>query len=520
MRFIPIAGAALAASLVLAGCTSGGDTPTDPTEPTTGGELTIAWNAQPSTLDPIATTATTTRDIVNNVFEGLFALDAEAKAQPMLASGFEVNDDYTEYTITLREGVPFHNGDEMTSADVVASLNRWISSSSIGKSDFAAVTVEATDEYTVKLTSPEPFYTMIELMLPPNQGLIIVPEESVAAVTETGMPEDAIIGTGPYQFVSWVKDQAITLERFEDYEGVDAEPSGLSGAKNAYLDTLTFEFVPDMTTRVNGLQTGEYDFASAVPADNLAQLESAGLVVSKEFIYQFLFVTNKASGIFANVDARQALFAAIDPTAVMTAAYGGADFFELNGAISKKSQTNWYTDAGIDGRYDAVDPDEAKALFDAAGYDGSPIRILTTRDYPDSYNGSVVLEQQLKDAGLNVELIVTDQASVISGRAETEGWDIFPTGLGFGAPETFLPLKSSFAGLTDSPAIEEALAAIKLSTSAEEAYAAREALQVAFYDYAPAVKVGDATALNAMSADLTGYTYLYGPIFFNIANPE
>jgi peptide/nickel transport system substrate-binding protein len=102
-------------------------------------------------------------------------------------------------------------------------------------------------------------------------------------------------------------------------------------------------------------------------------------------------------------------------------------------------------------------------------------------------------------------------------RAETTGWDLFPTALGFGAPDTFLPAKSTWPGSTNSPEIADALAAIKLSTSDEEAYAAREALQTAFYDYGAALKVGDAATLNGMSADLTGYTYLYGPVFFNIS---
>ncbi|MGV8882425.1 MAG: ABC transporter substrate-binding protein [Rhodoglobus sp.] len=516
MRFITLTGVAIAATLVLAGCA--GTPEAAPTaEPVTGGNLTIAWNAQPTTLDPIATTATTTRDIANNIFEGLFALDADAKSQPMLATGYEVNSDFTVYTVALREGVLFHNGDEMKSNDVVASLQRWIATSSIGKQDYSEVTVEADGDYAVTLTSPVPFYTMIELMTPPNQGLIIVPEESVAAVTDTGMPEEAIIGTGPYTLEKWTKDQSIVLERFDDYQGLDDTPSGLAGAKNAYLDTLTFEFVPDVTTRVNGLQTGEYDFASAVPADNLAQLESAGLTMSTEFIYQFLFVPNKATGFFSSEEARQALYYAIDPTAILTSAYGGADFFQLNGALSKPTQTNWYTEAGIDGRYDALDADKAKQMFEDAGYDGSPIKILTTRDYPDSYNGSVVLEQELKEAGLNAELVVVDQATLLTMRAETTGWDLFPTALGFGAPDTFLPAKSTWPGSTDSPKIADALAAIKASTSDEEAFTAREALQVEFYDYAAALKVGDAATLNGMSSALTGYTYLYGPIFFNIS---
>ena len=519
MKFSRVAGGAVAAfvaAALLTACSSS-DSPTTHDPAAKGGDLVIAWNAQPAGLDPIFTTATTTRDIVNNVFEGLFALDADATAQPMLASGYEVNDDFTEYTISLREGILFHNGDEMTSADVVASMERWMADSTIGVADFAGVTVEAVDDYTVKVTSPAPFFTLIELTLPPNQGLIIVPEESIAAITDTGLPEDAIIGTGPYEFTEWVKDQHITLSRFEDYQSLDTEPSGLSGAKHAYLDTLTFEFVPDATTRVNGLQTGEYDFATAVPADNLAQLESAGLTTSTEFIYQFLFVPNKASGFFASPEARQALFSALDPTPILTAAYSGPDFLELNGSINRPSQTAWFTEAGIDGRYDALDADAAKEAFEAAGYDGSPIRILTTRDYPDSYNGSVVLEQQLKDAGLAAELVVTDQATLLTTRAEKEGWDIFPTALGLGAPETFLPLKPTWPGSTDSPEIAEALAAVKASTSIEEAYAAREALQTAFYDYAAAAKIGDAATVNGYASGVDGYTYLYGPIFFNVS---
>lgn len=506
---------ALAAGLALTGCAAGGAPEETAAPVVAGGTLEIAWNAQPATLDPVVTTSSATRDIVNNVFEGLFASDAEAHPQPMLAEGYEVNADFTEYTIALREGVLFHNGDEMTSTDVVASFDRWIRDSSIGKQDFVGAVVAAVDDYTITVTTAAPFFNLIDMTAPPSQGLIIVPEESIAAITETGMPETAIIGTGPYKFVEWVKDQQITLDRFEDYVGVDTEPSGLAGSKAAYLDELVYNMVPDATTRVNGLQTGEYDFASTLPADNLAQLESAGLTMSTEFIYQFLFVTNKASGFFADENARQGLFYAIDPTPIMTAAYAGADFFELNGSLNAPRQAAWFTEAGIDDKYNNLDLDKAAELFEEAGYNGETIRIITTRDYPDSYNASVVLEQQLKDAGLNAELVVSDQATLLASRAEAEGWDIFPTALGLGAPETFLPLKSTWPGSTSSVEIAEALAAVKLSTSDEEAFAAREALQEEFYAYAPAVKVGDAATLSGYSAEVGGYTYLYGPIFFN-----
>lgn len=511
------AAAVFVSALALTGCASNGGNTEGGNAAAKGGDLQIAWNAQPATLDPVATTSTATRDIVNNVFESLFALDAAAVPQPMLAESYEANDDFTEFTFNLRKGVKFHNGDEMKANDVVASFNRWIADSAVGQADFADAVVAAVDDYTVTVTVPESFYTLVSATLPANQGLIIVPEESLVTLNETGMAEDALIGTGPYKFVEWKKDQQIVLERFDDYSSVDMESSGYAGEKNAYLDTLTFQIVPDGTTRANGLQAGQYDFASSLPTDNFAALEASGLVLSPELIYQFFFVPNKAAGFFSSNEARQALNYAVDPTQGLAAAYGDEQFYDLNGAISNKDQSAYYSDFGIDGRYDAKDSAKAKKLFEEAGYDGSPVRVLTTRDYADSYNASVVLEQQLEEAGLNVELVVTDQATLLTTRGEADTWDIFPTGLGFGAPESMLPLKSSWAGATDSPEITAALSAVKTSTSDEDLFTAREGVQKAFYDYAPALKLGDGAALNGYSSALSGYEYMYGPIFFNVA---
>src|SRR5699024_1451068 len=90
------------------------------------GDLNIAVSAQPPTLDPMMTTATVALDVTRNVFEQLVALNADYEATPLLAESVEVSDDGLTYTIKIRQGVKFHNGDEMTTEDVEASMNRWL----------------------------------------------------------------------------------------------------------------------------------------------------------------------------------------------------------------------------------------------------------------------------------------------------------------------------------------------------------------------------------------------------------
>src|SRR6202521_1698631 len=126
-------------------------------QPRFGGVLKVAMIGEPPSLDPHSTTATITFQIMRHVFEALYARDKDWNTIPHLAAGHTVSDGGRQYTITLRKGVRFHNGKEMTAADVVPSLNRWGKIATPGKPIWKNVeAVETKDAYTVVIHLKEP----------------------------------------------------------------------------------------------------------------------------------------------------------------------------------------------------------------------------------------------------------------------------------------------------------------------------------------------------------------------------
>ncbi len=138
-------------------------------DPVEGGTLTIAYPSEPDTLDWMSTGATPTRDIAWHIFEPLLALDNDYQVQPMIAEDFTVSDDETLYTITLRDDVKFHDGSDVTVDDVIASLDRWRTVSSVGKeSDRFIESVTAVDDKTIEIQLTEVYNAFLSDMAAPK----------------------------------------------------------------------------------------------------------------------------------------------------------------------------------------------------------------------------------------------------------------------------------------------------------------------------------------------------------------
>lgn len=514
MKIYPAVAAGTILALGLSACGSDGDSEGGGGEG--GGEFTIAWNAQPPTLDPLVTTSTATRDISRNFFEPLITIDGDGEVQTVLAEDYEVSDDGLVITFSLREGVLFHDGSPMEAEDVVASLQTWMERTGVGQTFFAEAEVAAEDESTVTVTLPEPMYIAVQLLADQSQLAMIMPAEVLEDAPAEGVEE--FIGTGPYQMAEWQTDQYIRLERFEDYESPEGETNGTAGQKDPFYDTITYQIVTDPSTRVSGLQSGEYDAANALPLDNVEMLEGDGsleIVAGEQGFNGAVF--NKQDGLMSDVTMRQAVLAASDVEALQQSAFVSEEFYNTNGALMPEDSP-WHSDTGQE-LFANDDPAVVEDLLEEAGYDGEPVRILTTREYMDHYNAAVPLQQQLEDAGMTVDLIVTDWATVLQDRADPAAYDIFVTGFApVTVPVSFVFLYESWPGWTDSEEISSALDEISTAEGEEQALDAAEQLQSAFYDYVPMVKFGDKWTVTGMRADLDDYQFvgLSGDIFYNV----
>lgn len=177
-----------------------------------GGTLTLATNAEPTTLDARANTNTATHRVWAHIVEGLFELDVKGKAHPMLVDDYTVDDKGLVHTFTLRDGVTFHNGQELTSADVVASLEGFGDLTPRGKKLFSFVkSLTAPDDKTVELTLTSPSGLVLSILADRAAG--VLPASILKEAGETPLEPDQVIGTGPYQLEKWEPNVAAGRHR-------------------------------------------------------------------------------------------------------------------------------------------------------------------------------------------------------------------------------------------------------------------------------------------------------------------
>ncbi len=209
--------------------------PAAATPPRKGGTLKVAIFGEAPSLDPMFTTATITKNLASQMFEGLVSTDLKLRPQPDLAESYEMSRDGKTATFKLRKGVTFHNGKEMTSADVVASLRRFTTLANRGKAIARRLDdIKAPDKYTVVMTFKQPT-GRLPLFLAMGEE-IIMPEEIATKYMKEQFKE--YVGTGPFKFVERQPDRFTRFTRFDNYAAQPGEPNGWVGRKTAYLDEL------------------------------------------------------------------------------------------------------------------------------------------------------------------------------------------------------------------------------------------------------------------------------------------
>jgi peptide/nickel transport system substrate-binding protein len=487
-----------------------------------GGTLRYATIGEPPALDVQMTTATIAITIGEHIFETLYAFDAAYEPQPMLATGEKVEDGGRTLVISLRPGVMFHNGKEMTSEDVVASLKRWGEFGSRGKLLMAnAKSLEATGKYEVTLKLSEPNGAWKSMLAYPEGGPVIYPAEIVGKAGNQPIAQKDYIGTGPYKFKEWRPNRYVELERFDGYKPRSEKADGYAGARKANFDTIRFIPVPDVGTRVSGVQAGDYDYAEFISGDlydSLSKDPSVKIHRSGAPLFG-LFFTNSKAGVFKdNFALRRAVQTALGKEAALRVSFGPEGLWKAQGSLFAEGN-RWYSTAGIES-YNPRDPAKAKEMAKAAGYDGKPIKLLVSTNYQTHYDQATVFTKQLAEAGINVQMMVVDWATLLKMRGEPEQWDMFVTHHSFVPdPILFTPLNDTYPGWWSSPE-KEALKKEFIGTADPAARkAAWDKIQALFYEQVPAIKVGDAYSYDIASTKLQGmgaHTVLW-PHFWNVS---
>jgi len=485
--------------------------------PVPGGVIHVATNAEPGTLDWTASTATATRLVSWHIFETLFALDRTYNARPLLAEGYSVSADGLHYTIHLRKGITFHNGQPMTADDVVASLERWAQVSGGGRETFKFVRhVTKVDPSTILIDLARVFTPLITNIADPKQAAIMMPKGIAEAAGEKPVKE--YVGTGPYMFQKWEPGHQIVLVRNPRYASRSEDWGGLTGKKVAYADEIDFFPVRDDQVRFAGVSTGQYDLALELQPDLYAQVKAnprLSVDVVKVFSWRAA-VFNKAKPPFNDARMRLAVQYAVKPAELM-AALGPKEFWHLDPGLFFPEQTSLYSTAGSD-VYNHQDLQRAKALMKEAGYGGQKIVLMTTKDYAWSYNLSQVLAPQLQAAGFAVDEQVYDWPTLLSRRAKKDGWDIFLTGFSPSFdPTAVIFFAGNWPGFYESKAMDALLS--RWSQTPANDSGGRKALmdqiQTTFYKEVPVAKFGNEYGLEVYNDHLHGYAGFFDVRFWN-----
>lgn len=486
-------------------------------EPKTGGILRVAILGEPPSLDAHWTTATITRDVTSQMYETLFTLDENFAVTPMLAEDYVVEDDGRRWTIDLRQGVMFHNGKEMTSEDVVASLERWAERGASGGTLFSTVdSLNAIDDYTIEFELSEPLGILPSYLTEILQFGAIYPKE----IVEAAGPNEQItefIGTGPFKFEEHLPDRYIRMSRFEDYSAREEEPNGYGGRRVVYVDELRFMPVPDVAVRAAGLEAGDFDFAGDLSPDDFERLEGnpqvEPLVVQP--YYWAGIIMNKKGPIFSDRNVREALRASLSVEPILAAGYGNPAFYRLSHSLHPE-ETVWYSEAGSD-RWNNPDLELARQLLEESGYDGTPLRWITTQEYPWMYNISLAARSQLQAVGFEIDLQVMDWATVGSRRTDPGSYDVFVTGFPtFYHPATDIYLDENWPGWWESEERDQLLSEFVSEVDLARQQELWSEIQQVFWDEVPIYLLGDYFNLSGQRTNVRGYANLPDKFFWNV----
>jgi peptide/nickel transport system substrate-binding protein len=473
-------------------------------------------------LDPLVS-AFVTRNHVMMVFDTLFALDDAGVAQPQMLQGRTVDDDGKLWTLTLREGLTFHDGTPVLGRDVVASVKRWWAVDAYGQALAAATDdLSAPSDKTVQFRLKRRFDLLpYALSHPTNIWAAILPARRARAAPGARLTE--MVGSGPYRYLAAerVAGARNVYAKFERYvprsQGV---PNFCAGPRVAHFDRVEWLTTPDPATQISALQSGEVDWVEQPLMDLVPSLrrnrDLKVEVVETKGIIGFLRF-NQLYPPFDNPAIRRAVLKAVRQREFMEAVVGSNGSYDDHTGVFT-SGTPMANDAGMEALSGKHEPADIKREIVQAGYKGERVVYLAVSDVPRINAIAEVGADMLRKIGMNVDEVSTDWGTVVQRSVSRQpidkgGWNMFASftgGYDMSNPGSAQLLRANGAGAyngwPDSPKLE-ALRDAWLTTAdlaAQKAIARQIQLQ-AFQDV-PFLPVGSYYQPTAYRADLNGMT--------------
>ncbi|WP_024585355.1 ABC transporter substrate-binding protein [Aliihoeflea sp. 2WW] len=500
-----------------------------------GETITAVMHSGLRVLDPIITTAHITRNHGYMIYDVLIAVNENFEVQPQMAD-FEVSDDGLTYTFTLRDGLLFHDGEPVTAADAVASLQRWGERDSGGQLIFdVTASLEATDDKTITWTLSEPFTPLLDIVAKQSA---VPPFIMPARVAETPSSEaiTEYVGSGPFSFVEeeFEPGVSVTYEKFADYVPREEPANWMAGGKVVNVDRVVWTSMPDAQTAINALVSGEIDYLEQAQIDLLPILQASPdltVEVRDPLGFQTMGRMNFKHPPFDDEKIRQAAMMAISQENVLATLVGNPEYYSLCGAIFGCG-TPLADETGSDTLKSGGDAEAARALLEEAGYDNTPVVLMQPTDVVTLTAQPVVVAQALRDAGFNVDMQAMDWQTLVTRRASQSapadgGWNIFFTN--WSVPEISSPLinpmvngrgDEAWFGWPEDPALEELRAEFIAADGVEAQTEVAQRIQAHVLETVNYVPLGQYLTVQARSNKMVNMIQQPVPVFWQVDKTE
>ncbi len=489
-------------------------------------------NADLTILDPGWTTAFSTRYLALMSYDTLYGVDNALNPSPQMAAGHVVEDDGKLWRITLRDGLRFHDDTPVLARDVVASIKRWGAKDGFGQALMAATDeLSAPSDTAVVFRLKRPFPLLPNALAKSTSYVpVIMPERLIADPSKQVLE---VVGSGPYRYLPGerVVGARSAWAKFDGYvPRPDGKPAFTSGPKIPRLDRIEWVVIPDAPTAAAALINGEIDWYEDVLLDLMPMLQREPKVVVTSVnpagnmgVMRF----NQLQPPFDNGAIRRAILGAIDQDEIMSAV-AGADNSLWNDRVGVFCPDSpMASDAGIEALAGPRDYAKVKRDLAAAGYNGEKVTYLSAANFFTMAQQDVVGADQMKRAGMNVDVVSVDfgtwlQRRANQGPADKGGWSVTDSllpGLDLWDPAAHLGLRgnglAAWPGWPTAPKLE----ALRNDWLAAPDEAARKAvcrsIQLQAWQDVPFIPTGrwkDVTAYRNTLTDML----IGAPLFYNL----
>ena len=481
--------------------------------------------------DPVWSLTLVTNMHAHMVWDKLYALDEGLIPQLQMLAGAEVADGGLTWTLTLREGLFFHDGERVRAIDAITSILRTARRSPLIGTMMAEVNeLVAPDDSRLRFRLKKPFPLLPRALC----DVWVMPER--VAKTDAFTQIGEVVGSGPYRFVreAWRAGSSVVYERNARYVPRSEPISMYAGGLETHFDRVEWTIMPDPATASAALQRGEIDWLDQPLTDLIPQLRrSAGVKVGVfDTIGNVMgLFFNHQQPPFNNVKLRQAVLVAVNQQDFVDAVNGELKELGATGIGYFPQRSPYASTAGMEKLPKGGDLALARRLVAESGYKGEKVLLMSPSDFASIRQMTLVSDALLKSIGLNVEFASMDWGTLIARRnnsnelPEKGGWSsycTFWTGLGISNPATHLPLwangkdAKAFWRPQDAELLRMRAEWIDAPDLATQKRIAADMQRRALEDVVPFAPLGLTYLSTAFRSNLTGFANSYFPVFWGV----